>query len=47
MDAFLDDSYNLPYNTNARFSQAERTFLNHAQASDVSVNTLHVQLVLL
>ena len=45
MDLFIKDSYNLPYNTNAYFSQAEHYFLNHAQAPDVSVNMLCIQFV--
>lgn len=44
MDSFMNvqnDGYDLSYNTNARFSQPERTFLNHGHASEVSVDTLH------
>jgi hypothetical protein len=40
MDPFLNDGYDLPYNANARFSRPGHTFLNNAQASEVSVNTL-------
>jgi hypothetical protein len=38
MDPFFNDGYDLPYNSNARFSQSECTYMNHAQASEVSVN---------
>ena len=45
MDPFVNDSYaNLPYKTNACFSYSN--LLNHAQASEVSVNMLCIQLVL-
>jgi hypothetical protein len=41
MDSFLDNGYDLPYNTNPRFSQSsERTYLNHGQASGVSITHL-------
>jgi len=46
MDSFLNDGCNLSYNTNSPFSQPEQFFLNHAQASEVSVNMIHSQLVL-
>ena len=46
-DPFLNDGCDLPYNTTAHFSQPEHTFLNHPQASEVSVNMLVcIQLVL-
>jgi hypothetical protein len=45
MDPFFNDGYDLPYN-NTRFSQSERPYMNHAQASEVSVNMLHIQHVL-
>jgi hypothetical protein len=44
MDLFLNNSaHNLSYNANAQFSQSERTYLNHPQASEVSVNMLCIQ----
>jgi len=35
-DAFLDNSYNIPYN-NIAVSHPEHGILNHAHASDVSI----------
>jgi hypothetical protein len=46
MDPFVIDGHDLPYNTNSRFSQNERTYLNHAQVSDVSIELLYIWLVL-
>ena len=46
MDHFLNDGYDLSYNTNTRFPHSDRTYLNHGHASEVSLNMLHVQLTL-
>jgi len=36
-DAFLNDSYNIPYNNIPHVSHSENNILNHVHASEVSL----------
>jgi hypothetical protein len=47
MDPFMNDGYDLSYDSNPRFSQSERTYINHAQASEVRDNMLNTKHVLI